>query len=161
MPPPPLVAPMDRLKNSGILKGTYHIIQGVAGQLITAPSPRIHRAAYCLQDHPLHVRSPHKPHIPFADAYNPTHHSHMAPIGLVGLGSRSSFLPSSPPSWPPPHFRRHTLKLSGMLRGEYDNPQSVLKWLIVLTRKPCPGPHSNSRATPSGAYIAQTSYTLH
>ena len=65
----------------------------------------------------------------FTDICSPTHSSRAAPIIFVGLGLRSS---SSP------HFRGRTLKVFGMLRGEYGIIQGVVEWLIALHSKTLP-----------------------
>ena len=92
------------------------------------------------------MRILHRHHTHFTDTHSPTHSSRAAPIGCTGLGPHASSLPSSKPPWPPPHFRAHVIKVSGILRGEHDIIQGVIEQLITLTQKPCPGPRNNPRA---------------
>ena len=81
------------------------------------------------------MRGSHKYHTRFADTCSPTQSPRAAPDSC-----------SSPPCWPPPHFCGHILKIFGMLRGEHNIIQGVIKQLIALTQKPCPGPRNNPRA---------------
>ena len=74
-----------------------------------------------------------------------------------GMDSHSS----SPPSWLSPHFCGRILKVFGMLRGEFNIIQGIIKWLITLAQnfaQDClmtPGP------TPFCAYIVHILHTLH
>ena len=95
--------------------------------------PRLRQIALRPQDRLLHVRALHKPRTHFIEACCPAHSSPVAPFGFVGPG-----LPPPPCrlSRHPLHFHGRVLKVSGIVRGEYDVIRGVVEQLMAQNSKP-------------------------